>query len=93
VRVAKTKEFGFDSVEDFRVCASKLLESGRCRLTSVELDLGRVDADRAPSLDRIDPDGHYEPGNLKVVAWFANRWKNDDSDENFARLLRLVRAA
>lgn len=48
--------------------------------------------DLSPSLDRIDSDAHHEAGNLQVVARFVNRWKSDDSDKNFRRLLALVRS-
>lgn len=46
---------------------------------------------RRPSLDRIDSDGHYEAGNLQVVCRFINFWKGASDDEEFRRLLELVR--
>jgi hypothetical protein len=44
-----------------------------------------------PSLDRIDSDGHYEEGNLQVVCQFINFWKGASDNEEFKRLLMLVR--
>ncbi|MBK6360918.1 MAG: hypothetical protein IPH64_14510 [Comamonadaceae bacterium] len=59
---------------------------------SMKLDVSGGNPDLAPSLDRIDSSKHYEPGNLQVVARFINRWKSDDEQENFLRLLKLVKA-
>lgn len=91
--MAKTKEFRFPSEEAFRGHVRVLLDAarGKCALTGVALDFSLADSDMVPSLDRIDSDGHYEPGNLQVVARFANRWKSDYPDESFRRLLNLVR--
>ncbi|WP_298963557.1 hypothetical protein [uncultured Roseibium sp.] len=44
-----------------------------------------------PSLDRIDSNGHYELGNLQVVARFINKWKSDSEDAEFRRSLEIVR--
>jgi hypothetical protein len=63
----------------------------RCALTGVELDFMGSNAEFSPSLDRKDSSGHYEPGNLQIVARFANRWKSDMSDPQFLSLLEAVR--
>lgn len=93
VVIAKYKRFLFASEDEFRRIIAELLAAsgGRCALTGVELDMTERDSDLAPSLDRVDSNGHYEPGNVQVVAQFANRWKSDDTDEHFLRLLKLVR--
>jgi hypothetical protein len=44
-----------------------------------------------PSVDRIDSNGHYEAGNLQVVCQFVNFWKGSSDNEEFKRLLMLVR--
>jgi hypothetical protein len=44
-----------------------------------------------PSVDRIDSDGHYELGNLQLVCQFINFWKGSGNNEEFRRLLMLVR--
>ena len=46
-----------------------------------------------PSVDRIDSNGHYEHGNLQIVCQFVNFWKADSNNEEFKRLLMLVRSA
>lgn len=93
VTIAKSKEWGFDSDEAFRACVNQLMLTGRCALSELELDLTMADGDLAPSLDRIDSNGHYQPDNLQVVARFVNRWKSDDLDQNFRRLLGLLRSS
>jgi hypothetical protein len=44
--------------------------------------------DEAPSLDRFDSSKGYEPGNVHVISWRANRAKNNSSTEDVRRLLR-----
>jgi hypothetical protein len=64
-------------------------QKGLCKLTGLPFDLPPDIADREmmASPDRIDSDLGYEKGNIQIVCWFANRWKGDDSDANFRRLL------
>lgn len=95
ITTQKHKEWRFTDDEHFREHVSILLKQagGHCVLTGVKLDLSVGDAELAPSLDRINSDGHYEPGNLQVVARFANRWKSDTTDAQFKRLLSLVRTS
>ena len=47
--------------------------------------------DMRPSLDRIDSDGHYEASNVQLVCRFINFWKRDTPDEEFRRLIQVVR--
>jgi hypothetical protein len=95
-RVAKLKEVRM-SRDELAVYIRELVErqGRRCKLSGLPLHFrsksdDEVDSERLASLDRIDPDGHYERGNLQVVCWFLNRWKGDDTNENFARLLELL---
>jgi hypothetical protein len=96
LRTTKVKEMHFSQPElEKYVVALIQSQEGLCALTELplELDGTHEDDEMLPSLDRIDSDGHYAPGNLQVVCRFANRWKNDDKDENFRRLVRLLRGA
>ena len=92
VSKTKNKLFRFDSDEDFYSYVLALLKPMKCAITGLDLNASLTDPDLAPSLDRKDSNLHYEPGNLQVVARFVNRWKSDDSDQNFRRLLRLLPA-
>ena len=71
----------------------ELLEENddRCAITGLLLNFSNTDDQLRPSLDRIDSDGHYEAGNLQVVARFINFWKRDTMDTEFRRLVALVR--
>lgn len=93
-RTIKNKEIRFTKPDLERYLVA-LMESqeGLCALTDLPLQMDgqHEDAELLPSLDRIDSDGHYEEGNLQVVCRFANRWKNDDKDLNFRRLIHVVR--
>lgn len=88
--VAKNKEFRLTEIEARKLFA-QLLADGKCAISGLALDLSGQDPDLAPSLDRKNSDGHYEADNVQVVAWFVNRWKGDDRQENFGRLLSLLR--
>ena len=69
------------------------VQSDRCALTGLRLQYsGQVeDKQLIPSLDRKDSNGHYERGNLQVVCKFINFWKSDQENDEFLRLLALVR--
>jgi hypothetical protein len=70
------------------------LQENRCALTGIPFHYHGPNADEAllPSPDRIDSDGHYERGNLQVVCRFINSWKSATDNDEFKRLLELVRA-
>jgi hypothetical protein len=69
-------------------------QEGLCALTGLRLGYDGECEDKALlcSLDRIDSNGHYEAGNLQVVCQFANRWKSDGANDEFLRLIGLVRS-
>ncbi len=96
-RTIKNKEVAFRNPQEFEAYVALLLDAqeGLCNLTGVRLQYHGIEEDPELlcSLDRINSDGHYAPGNLQIVCRFANRWKNDDHDENFQRLINIVRNA
>ena len=93
-RVLKNKELRMtpEALEKFLIAMLEL-QGDRCALTGIPLHYDGPDVDKAlkPSLDRIDSGGHYEEGNLQVVCQFVNFWKNNSDNEEFKRLLMLVR--
>lgn len=93
VNVAKDKQVRFASPAQLQAYLEAIWTSEHCVLSGLKLDVSGGDLELAPSLDRIDSSKHYEPGNLQVVARFINRWKRDDEQGNFVRLLKLVKAA
>lgn len=93
ISIAKDKQVRFASPAQLQAHLEVLWTSEHCVLSGLKLDLSGDDPELAPSLDRIDSSKHYEPGNLQVVARFINRWKSDDEQKNFVRLLMLVKSA
>ena len=54
-----------------------------CPVLGIPLRIGRSRSPYSPSLDRIDPNAGYVPGNVRVISDRANRLK---SDRNIDRL-------
>lgn len=96
VRVVKNKEFRFDGIDALQSYLKDLLlaQDNTCAITSLPLEFDGEHTDQAflCSLDRIDSNGHYEPGNLQIVCRFVNRWKSDSDNDEFIRLIRLVQS-
>lgn len=93
-RVLKNKELRMTSQELEAYIRQLLIQQGnKCALTGIPLQFQGQHEDKnlLPSLDRKDSNGHYEDGNLQVVCQFVNFWKSDAADEEFRRLLNLVR--
>lgn len=95
-RVVKKKDLGFPSTIALQNQIKELLgaQEYSCELTGLPLELDEVDGDPMmfASLDRIDSNGHYEPGNLQVVCRFANFWKGSSDDNEFRRLICILRS-
>lgn len=96
LRTTKNKELRFHP-QDLERYINNLIDDqdGLCAITGIRLQFHGDEDDRELlcSLDRIDSDGHYEAGNLQVVCRFVNRWKSDDRDEDFRRLVALIRTS
>lgn len=69
------------------------LQGNTCALTGISLQFAKSvqDDQLRPSLDRIDSDGHYEFGNLQVVARFIQFWKGATPNDEFLRQLAVLR--
>ena len=93
-RTVKNKELRIPPTELENLLESLLdLQSNRCALTEIPFQFAGPDVDKnlLPSVDRIDSNEHYEHGNLQIVCQFINFWKADNDNEEFKRLLMLVR--
>ena len=93
-RKVKNKELRMNAAALERLLASLLdLQCNCCALTGIPFHFHGpgTDSNLLPSVDRIDSDGHYETGNIQIVCRFVNFWKSDTDDEEFRRLLMLVR--
>lgn len=90
----KLKELGMSRDElDAHLRELMKLQQGKCALTGIKIDLRKEGFDRAlrASPDRKNSNGHYELGNIQIVCTFVNGWKGAMPDEEFRRLLELVR--
>lgn len=69
-------------------------QDNRCALTGLAFDFHTVEGDRKmrPSADRIDSRKHYEPDNIQIVCQFINFWKGSEDDQEFRRLLTLIKS-
>lgn len=87
---------GFKDQAEFRDYVEKLIKEQDylCAITSLRLQYHGDEDDRAMlcSLDRIDSDGHYARENLQVVCQFINKWKSSGKDDEFRRLVKIVRS-
>ncbi len=93
-RTSKNKELRMTSAQLEKLMTSLYhLQEGRCALTGLKFskDATNDDKNLLPSPDRIDSNGHYEEDNLQIVCRFINFWKSDTDNEEFKRLLMLVR--
>ena len=89
-RTVKNKEQRMTRADLEELLGSLLdLRRNRCALTDLPFD--NADENLRPSVDRIDSNGHYEYDNLQIVCRFVNFWKRDTDNEEFKRLLMLVR--
>jgi hypothetical protein len=92
--VVKNKETSMTPRELEALIGSLLdIQENRCALTGIAFQFHGQGADRnlLPSADRIDSNGHYEAGNLQIVCQFINFWKGAANNDDFKRLLMLVR--
>lgn len=93
---SKIKNFGFDSRENFirYLRALYVSQEGLCALSGLPmiLDYEGDDDQMRYSLDRIDSNGHYAPGNLQLVCRFINRWKGADQNSEFMRLMHCLKS-
>jgi hypothetical protein len=93
-RVVKPKELLMSEQELVELLNELLsVQEDRCALTGLPFQFrgSHDDVNMLPSLDRIDSSGHYASGNLQIVCRFINFWKQDTDNEEFKRLLLLVR--
>lgn len=93
-RTLKNKELRM-TAQQLEALIRELLaqQENKCALTGIPFQFQGQHDDKnlLPSLDRKDSSGHYEEGNLQVVCQFINFWKGDSDNEEFRRLLNVVR--
>ncbi|MFM9978595.1 MAG: hypothetical protein ACKVOP_11205 [Sphingomonadaceae bacterium] len=93
-RNVKNKDFGFVNRQDLSDYIAALYDAqdGLCAITGLILQLrGGEEHQLCCSLDRINSNGHYAPGNLQIVCKFINVWKSNQDDAEFRKLIEIVR--
>ena len=93
-RKVKNKELRMTEYELDKLLRRLLeVQEERCAITGLPFQYqgAHKDPNMLPSLDRIDSDGHYENGNLQLVCRFINFWKQAADDQEFRRLVNVVR--
>ncbi|MBB5705222.1 hypothetical protein [Sphingopyxis panaciterrulae] len=96
MRNVKNKDFGFANRDELAAYIADLYEAqeGLCAITGLTLQFRDGDDHQlCCSLDRIDSQGHYVPGNLQIVCKFINMWKSNRDDTEFRRLIEIVRGS
>ncbi|WP_214625696.1 hypothetical protein [Sphingobium nicotianae] len=92
LRVVKNKDLLLDSRALEKLLEQRLeMQENRCALTGIPFDFAGTDPSLLPSPDRIDSSGHYAEGNIQVVCRFVNFWKSATENDEFLRLLDLIR--
>ena len=96
IHVKKTKDFGLNSEKELKDYIDWLerIQGGVCQLTGLkyEYSKGKIDRMMTVSLDRIDSNAGYIPGNLQLVCHFANMWKGARDNDRFIDLIGTIRA-
>ena len=68
-------------------------EDGRCPVLGIPMQQGRgMFHDGSPTLDQLDPARGYEPDNIAVISYAANRAKGNMRAEELERLAAWMRS-
>ena len=63
-----------------------------CPILGIEMKRNRGQhKDDSYSIDRLDPNKGYVPGNVKVISWKANKIKGELSEEQIANLYAYIK--
>jgi hypothetical protein len=87
----KSKKRAKEDGIPFTITPSDILVPTHCPVMGVELRFEKGIGDVNPSLDRVDNNRGYEPGNVRVISWRANYLKKNLTLEQAERLLQYMR--
>ena len=95
-RAAKAKDRSKQKKLPFILKSSDIEYPTHCSVTGLELTYS-LNAEQngksrlnAASLDRIDSNLWYVPGNVRVISWIGNRMKGDLSESDFLDVIKLI---
>ena len=86
---ARRKNTPFDLGPNDIAALQKIIDEGHCEISGVELRFRGPRSAVSPSLDRIEPQLGYVPGNVRIVCHALNAGMGDWGE---AELLRVVEA-
>lgn len=86
-RVAQTKSRSLRAGIPFSITVDDLALNKVCPLLEIPLTFDGA-RNNTPSIDRIKPELGYVPGNVRIVSFKANRWKNDMSLDDAKMLVK-----
>lgn len=90
-RITKTKLTDMNQQELEELIIQKIKDQKRiCKLTGIKMK-NSGDPNFYPSPDRIDSERGYFRDNIQIVCRFANEWKSDQPNEEFLKLIKVVK--
>lgn len=76
----------------FAITQADIIVPEICPVLGLKLEMGEgARHDASPSIDRIDPNKGYIPGNVQIISWRANSLKRDASPAELEAILAYVR--
>lgn len=84
----KKKQYCKERGIDFTITPWDLTYPEYCPVFGIKLQWGQGNgiSENSPSLDRLDPNKGYIPGNVQYMSWRANRIKNNATLEEMEKL-------
>ena len=85
----RAKKYGIP----FTITRENIYIPSHCPVFGIKLVINKdKKQDNSPTLDRINPDLGYIPGNCAVICWKANRFKKDATLSEFESLLSFLKS-
>ena len=75
---------------EYAIEASDIKIPERCPVLDIPLEAGGELTPNSPTLDRINPDLGYVPGNIVVISHLANRIKSDATPQQIMRVAEWI---
>lgn len=77
----------------FSITANDLRWPAECPVLGIAISMAEGPrADCSPSIDRVDTDRGYVPGNVEIISWRANRLKNDATLDELQAIVGYMQA-
>lgn len=84
----KCRKYGIE----FDLTIDDVVIPSHCPVLGIELKWCEKITDNTPSIDRFDPDGGYVKGNINVISFKANRFKNNATIDDLKAIVAWMEA-